>query len=116
MSQERNILAVFDEETTKLTAEYHIEETYDDCPTAMSGGGGGGGGGNGNTGNSGNDYQGTVNIGILLLCPVLFIVSKFCWQIINGFDNIRNIFNIIWKQYAVRFLLFLLFCFSFFEF
>ena len=47
MSQERNILAVFDEETTKLTAEYHIEETYDDCPTAMSGGGGGVGGGGG---------------------------------------------------------------------
>lgn len=47
MSVERSILAVFDEETTKLTAEYHMEETYDNYSTAMSGGGGGGGGGGG---------------------------------------------------------------------
>ena len=45
MPLEHSILAIFDDETTKLTAEYHMEESYDDCLTAMSGGGGGGGGG-----------------------------------------------------------------------
>lgn len=47
MSLDRSIIAVFDDEATKLTAEYHMEETYDDYATAMSGGGGGGGGGGG---------------------------------------------------------------------
>ena len=45
MSLECSILAVFDDESTELAAEYHIEEICDDSTTAMSGGGGGGGGG-----------------------------------------------------------------------
>ena len=43
MYTENKVLAVFDDESTVLTAEYHIEETTDDYSTAMSGGGGGGG-------------------------------------------------------------------------
>ena len=45
MLQEGTILAVFDEDTAELAAEYHMEDAYDNCSTAMSGGGGGGGAG-----------------------------------------------------------------------
>lgn len=45
MNTDNILLAVFDEDSDTLAAEYQIEEIIDDFPTSMAGGGGGGGGG-----------------------------------------------------------------------
>lgn len=44
-TEERSLLAIFDDEFEVLATKYQFEEITDSNPNSMAGGGGGGGGG-----------------------------------------------------------------------